>query len=333
MKHRDVIAIGASAGGFDAIRGLLGSLPADLPAVIFIVLHLRAHAPERFAATLGTGSPLPVQFAVDGERWEHGRVYLAPPDRHLLIEEEMMVLSNGPRENASRPAIDPMLRSVAATLGGRAIGVLLTGMLNDGTSGLHAIQQCGGLTVIQDPRDALYPSMPLSAMSAMQVDYVVPLNELAGVLRRLVDEPAGESVPASPQLRLEIEIAKSRFATPELPDALGKRSTLTCPQCSGVLWEVTEAGLLRFRCHSGHTYTLESLAVEQAAALSRALANAVRALAERVALTRRMAEEAGERSQHALAADWEKRAQEYEEQAQVIRDIMLGGLERQAIDI
>ena len=132
---------------------------------------------------------------------------------------------------------------------------------------------------------------------------------------------------------MEIEIAKSRFGTPELPDALGKRSTLTCPQCSGVLWEVTEAGLLRFRCHSGHTYTLESLAVEQAAALSRALANAIRALAERVALTRRMAEEAVQRSQHALAADWEKRAQEYEEQAQVIRDIMLGGLERQAIDL
>src|SRR4051812_45502598 len=119
MNHHDVIAIGASAGGFDATRKLLAELPADLPAAVFIALHLRAHSPERFAATLGMDLPLPVKFAVDGERWERGHVYLAPPDRHLLMEDEFIVLSNGPRENGSRPAIDPMFRSIAATVGGR----------------------------------------------------------------------------------------------------------------------------------------------------------------------------------------------------------------------
>ncbi|MFL6618136.1 MAG: chemotaxis protein CheB, partial [Povalibacter sp.] len=235
--------------------------------------------------------------------------------------------------NGSRPAIDPMFRSIAATLGGRAIGVVLTGMLNDGTSGLMAIQQCGGLAVIQHPHDALYPSMPLSAMSSMQVDYIVPLAEMADLLSRLVQEPAGETIPPSPQLKLEIEIAKKRVASPDLPDSMGTRSTLTCPQCHGVLWELSEGGLLRFRCHSGHTYTLESLAVDQAAALSRALANAVRALAEREGLMRRMAEDARSRSRLDLASEWEERAKEYEEQAQQIRDIMLGGVERQALDV
>jgi len=333
MDHHDVIALGASAGGFNALRELLRTLPADFPAAVFIVLHLRAHAPDRFANTLGHGASLPVEFATHGAKWERGRVYMAPPDQHLLIEGERMVLAHGPRENGSRPAIDPMFRSVAASFGGRVIGVLLTGMLNDGTSGMIAIQECGGRTVIQHPRDALYPSMPLSAMTAMQVDYIVPLAELADLLVRLVREPAGNSIPPSEQLKLEIEIAKNRLGTPNLPDALGTRSVLTCPQCHGVLWELTEGGLLRFRCHSGHTYTQDSLAVEQASALSRALANAVRALAERVGLMRRMAEDARMRNQERSAAEWESRAQEYDEQAQVIRDIMLGGVERQTLDV
>ncbi|MFL6577751.1 MAG: hypothetical protein ACJ8MR_14115 [Povalibacter sp.] len=170
-------------------------------------------------------------------------------------------------------------------------------------------------------------------MSSMQVDYIVPLAEMADLLSRLVQEPAGETIPPSPQLKLEIEIAKKRVASPDLPDSMGTRSTLTCPQCHGVLWELSEGGLLRFRCHSGHTYTLESLAVDQAAALSRALANAVRALAEREGLMRRMAEDARSRSRLDLASEWEERAKEYEEQAQQIRDIMLGGVERQALDV
>jgi two-component system, chemotaxis family, protein-glutamate methylesterase/glutaminase len=333
MDHHDVIALGASAGGFNALRELLSQLPSDLPAAVFIVLHLRAHAPDRFAHTLGHDSSLRVEFAMHGEKWVRGRVYLAPPDQHMLIEGERIFLAHGPRENGSRPAIDPTFRSIAANFGGRAIGGLLTGMLNDGTSGLIAIQECGGLTVIQDPRDALYPSMPLSAMSAMQVDYIVPLAELAQLLLRLVNEPQGKTVGPSEQLKLEIEIAKNRIGTPDLPDGLGTRSTLTCPQCNGVLWEISEGGLLRFRCHSGHTYTLDSLAVEQASALSRALANAVRALAERVALMRRMAEDARNRNQMGSADEWERRAQEYEEQVQVIRNIMLGGLERQPLDL
>jgi two-component system chemotaxis response regulator CheB len=207
VQNRDIIVIGASMGGIEAVKQVAANLPAGLPAAVFVVIHSGAGAPGVLPQMLDKAGPLRCFRASDGEPFERGRIYAAPPDRHLLLEPNCVLTRHGPRENGFRPAIDPLFRSAAVHFGGRVIGVVLTGFLNDGTAGLRAIKRCGGLAVVQDPADAIAPEMPRSALRHVAVDHCVPLDALGALLARLAAEPAGESPEVPEFVRRE---ARSR---------------------------------------------------------------------------------------------------------------------------
>jgi len=320
MANRDVVAIGASAGGVEALIRLAEKFPADFPAAVLITIHLASHARSVLDDLLNRAGRLPARFAADDERLRKGHIYIAPPDRHLILEGEKLLLGHGPRENNTRPAIDPMMRSVAICCGARAIGVVLTGTLNDGASGLWAIGQCGGITVVQDPSDAAFPDMPLNAMNRLQPDHVVTLAAMPRLLASLVTQPAGEPMPVPESVQFEVAVAKGGHSSIAEMDRIGKRSAFACPDCHGAMWEIDEGELVRYRCHVGHTYTAELLSVALDEQLRRAISSALRALEERRALTLRLQAQAEQSDQARLAASWAERAREIERELGVIRE-------------
>ena len=326
MANRDIVAVGASAGGIRALVELAKALPEDFPAALLVTIHLHPEASTILPDLIGRAGPLAAVFAREGEHISPGRIYLAPPDLHLLADDGHIILRRGPRENGARPAIDPMFRSVALSHGGRAVGVILTGGLDDGGSGLQAIKRCCGVAVVQDPRDALHPDMPTSALAATPVDHVVTLDRLAALLVRLVHEPAQPGPPPSEDLRREVAIAAERDSDMATNDRLGERSLLTCPECHGLLWEIKDGDLVRYRCHVGHAYTLQALEGEQATELDRALSSALRALNERIHVLRRLADQARRLQQERMVRRWESRVREYEKQAAVIRAALMAKL-------
>ncbi|MEZ5784893.1 MAG: chemotaxis protein CheB [Xanthobacteraceae bacterium] len=239
MANRDVLAIGTSAGGFDALRFLAASFPADFPAVILVTIHLSSHFPSSLDTILSAAGRLMACFPADGEAATPGRIYIAPPERHLIFDGDRLWLGTGPRENHSRPAIDPMFRSVAACCGARAVGAVLTGTLGDGASGLWALKQSGGESVVQDPKDAAYSEMPMSALNRVHPDHVVSLAELPALLERLAREPAGKPIMPPARLKYEVEVARSGRAAiatvcsrkrraHHLPSSSGKTGLCPC---------------------------------------------------------------------------------------------------------
>ena len=212
MATRDTIVIGASAGGVQALTKLVAELPADLPAAVFIVLHVSANAPSLLPGILSRESNLPVAHAKNGERIMPGKVYVAPPDQHLLIEDRHVELVHGPKENLHRPSIDALFRSAARWAGSRVIGVVLTGARDDGAVGMRTIKQRGGITIVQDPSDAPFPSMPMSVMQEIRVDYSVPLGEIAPLLNQLSRQTAGEkgAYPVADEVEIEARITRER---------------------------------------------------------------------------------------------------------------------------
>jgi two-component system, chemotaxis family, protein-glutamate methylesterase/glutaminase len=320
MPNRDVLAVGTSAGGVEALIFLAGHLGRGFPASILVTIHLPPQARSELDALLSRAGPLPAGFASDGEIAKKGRIYIAPPDRHLLLTGERFALGEGARENNCRPAIDAMLRSTAVCCGPRAIGVVLTGTMGDGASGLWALSQCGGLTVVQDPHDAAFPEMPLTAMNRSKPDHVAPLADLPALLNKFVRQPAGPEVVCPPSIKIEVEIARNGGASMERMDDLGRRSVLACPDCGGVMWEIDEQDLVRYRCHVGHTYTAEVMSLALDENLRRALATAQRALEERVALARKLENQAIAAGQRMLADTWAEKASEFEREMMVIRD-------------
>jgi two-component system, chemotaxis family, protein-glutamate methylesterase/glutaminase len=326
IRH-DIVAIGTSAGGHQALSALAAALPADLPAALVVAMHLPLGKPSMLADLLARSGPLPAAFAVDGERISPGRIYVAPPDCHLLTSDGGLLLRHTPRENGWRPAIDPLFRSVAVSHGGRAIGMLLTGLRDDGVSGLVAIRRCGGLTVVQDPRDAEFPDLPLNALHKLPADHVVPVAAMGPLLGKLVDEPATRGLEPSPELRLEVEIAAGKASDAHTPDKLGDRSVLTCPECHGVLWRVRDSDMTRYRCHVGHAFSLDELSASKKNELENALYVALRAIEERLQLLRSLCEDAREHDRGHLVQHWQQRIDEYQGQAQAIRNILFSRLE------
>jgi two-component system chemotaxis response regulator CheB len=256
-----LVTIGASAGGIEALRELVGALPIAFPSPIAIVLHSSPHSPGLLHDILSRSGRLPAINPRSGERLRGGRIYVAPPDVHLLIEPGRVRLTKGPRENRFRPAIDPLFRSAAQVYGPAAIGVILTGNLDDGTAGLWAIKRLGGTAVVQDPDDALFPSMPEHALRAVAVDHRVPLREIAPLLVQLTAEPVADTREAAQPRHVEIEVEIAREQDPLRAgvEGLGAPSAIACPECHGVLREWNEEGRLRFRCHTGHAYSAGSL--------------------------------------------------------------------------
>jgi two-component system chemotaxis response regulator CheB len=320
MANRDVLAIGTSAGGVEALLFLAGRFPRNFPASILITIHLPSYCRSSLDLVLSNSGPLLATFARDGESLERSRIYIAPPERHLIVDGNRLWLGNGPRENRARPAIDPMLRSTAVCCCARTIGVILTGVLGDGAAGLSALSQCSGITVVQDPADAMFQEMPATALGRVKPDHVVPLSEMPALLEKLVKEPAGQARPASWNVKYEVEIAKGeRAMTMEDMDRIGRRSVLTCPDCGGTMWEVEDANLVRYRCHVGHAYTSELMSIAFDETLRRTLATALRTLDERVALARKLSTDARQRGHSQVAGSWATEAEEFEQQANWIR--------------
>jgi two-component system, chemotaxis family, protein-glutamate methylesterase/glutaminase len=311
--RRDVILIGASAGGVEALTRLVCRLPHDLPAAVLVVLHLPAQGPSALPQILSRAGSLPARHPVDGEQLEYGTIFVGPPDRHLELTDESVRLSTGPRENGYRPAIDRLFTTAAAAFGPRVIGVILSGSLDDGTRGLATIAAVGGATLIQDPADALYPSMPESAAAHVPLAEVLTVEHLAGRMCELVDEtvqPAVTEAVLTEQAPNPLSLAEAQP---------GPVSGLTCPDCGGALWEVDENGVPSFRCRIGHAYTPESLAAMQEESLEYALWGAVRALDERAALSNRLARRLGGNGNVTGARRYAERAKESAEQAAIVR--------------
>lgn len=324
---KDIIVVGASAGGIEALRSLTAALPADLPASIFIVVHTSPQGPGLLADILDMSSKLPATNATDRERIQKGRIYVAPPDRHLLLEPNYMRLTRGPKENRFRPAVDPLFRSAAQTYGPRVIGVILTGYMDDGTAGLWTVKQLGGTAIVQDPDDALVPSMPLSAVSHVMVDYCVPLEEIPRLLVQLTTEAVAKegAFQVPKEVEIEVNIAKEQKALDAGVLQLGEPSNYACPECHGVLLQLKEGTLFRFRCHTGHAYSIESLMTDITEKMDDALWNSIRAFEEGELFMRHMAEHLSDGETDHSAESFLKRADETKQRANLMRQAATNG--------
>ncbi len=315
LDGRDIVVIGASAGGVEALKLLVGQLPADLPASLFVVLHVPPEGRSVLPAILQRSGALPALHPSDGQPFERHRIYVAPPDRHLELVDSVVRLSRGPREIGYRPAIDRLFTTAAATPRERVTGVILSGALDDGTVGLNNVVSAGGAALIQDPAEALYPAMPSSAAAYAPDARILPLDEIGAAIWTLATKPV--PLPARPKLVPNEEQAPN--PTSSYDAQLGRISGITCPECNGVLWELDDNGILRFRCRIGHAFTLESLVASQGLALEAALWTALRALDERVALSERLRRRFSTLGNEPTAARYQAQADDAREQASVVR--------------
>jgi two-component system chemotaxis response regulator CheB len=325
LTNHDIIVIGASAGGVEALQALVRDLPPDLPAAVFVVVHVAPTSPGLLPGILSAAGPLPALSPEDGAPIELGHIYVAPPDCHLLVDRNQVRVVRGPKENRHRPSVDTLFRSAARAYGTRVVGVILTGMLDDGSAGLLAVKRCGGVTVVQNPDNALYPDMPRNAMRAVQTpNYVLPLGEIAPLLGRVAGEAAGKEggCPMAEQMDIENLFALAEIPPVEMMEKLGTRSVYTCPDCHGTLWEIDDAGVLRFRCRVGHAYTAQSFLMAHGEWLEQALWAALRTLEESGSLSRRMAERATRENMLLSASRFMEKAVEAEEQAANIGRIL-----------
>ncbi|MCD6066207.1 MAG: chemotaxis protein CheB [Bacteroidetes bacterium] len=288
-----VLVIGTSAGGLQALIKLISQLQANFPIPILIVQHISADATGSVLLNeMKVHSKLKCSFAAEGTTIAPGHLYIAPSNYHLMIgNDKKILLTKGAHENRSRPAIDPLFRSAAVAFGNKVIGILLTGYLDDGTSGLSAIKRCGGICIVQDPKDAQYPEMPKNALNLVKVDYCIPISEMGGVLDRLVVKKQGKAKPIPKDILIEAEIAKRVLSDLPSVNALGEQVPFNCPGCGGVLWKIGKGAGMRYRCHTGHAYTLAALSAEQANKIEETMWTALRMFEEKKNLLTTMAKE------------------------------------------
>ena len=322
-----IVVIGASAGGVEALIRLVNDLPSDLPAVIGMVLHFPTSGTSVLPDILNRSGVLPAVHASNQLALQPGQICVAPPDRHLWIEDGHWRLTHGPRENGHRPAIDPLFRSAAQAYGSRVIGVILSGNLDDGTAGLQIIKHHGGLAVVQDPADALYPDMARSAIEHVAVDYVLPLDQMGAQLsllvNRLTETSEGRVPPMTGEPNEEDRVVQHDKQALEQGARPGQPTVFTCPECGGTIWELDEGEALRFRCHVGHAYSAESFIAEQAERLESALWTAYRALEEKASLARRMAERARQHGNNLIEARFAEQALNASQNASLLRQALL----------
>jgi two-component system chemotaxis response regulator CheB len=326
MAGRDIVVVGGSAGSIEVLVEFVGGLPPDFPGSIFVVVHFPGSVTSTLPRILSRSGPLPARHPRDGESIEPGGICVAPPDCHLHLSDGHVRLTRGPKENGHRPALDPLFRTAALSYGPRVVGVVLSGNLNDGTAGLLRIKQRGGLAIVQDPETALYQGMPRSAIEHVAVDHVLSVQEISALVARLASRPA-ESLEVSGMSEEPTSDAKAdeigisdRQRQPGLP------STMSCPECHGVLWEVNDEELVQFRCRVGHAYSAEALLVHQSEQLEAALWTGLRALEEHSALARRLAARADSRGHRYSASSFTEQAMDAEQHASVIRDVLHSGI-------
>lgn len=331
MPGHNIIVIGASAGGLKALSAVISELPAGLPAAIFVVQHLAADKKSYLPELLEDVSDLPVTQPDDRETFQMGHIYIAPPDHHLLLNARIVRVLRGPQENRFRPSVDALFRSAARVHGSSVIGVVLTGFLDDGTVGLQAIKKRGGITVVQDPKEAEYPSMPRNALRYVKVDHTSPVAEIGALLTRLVDtKPADQKdYPTTQQIEVESKIAEQLMNTKEFLESvkeIGKATPYTCPECHGAIWQIGEEEPLKLRCHVGHSFTGEIFTTEQSQSVENALWSAVRVMEEKVTFSRQMA--ARKRAQNLLKAaeSYDKQADALDKEVTRVRDLIVCGV-------
>ena len=320
QQRRDIVVVGASAGGVQALVDFVGELPADLPAAIFIVLHTPSASRSRLPLILNRASAMTVRQATHNERIAPNRIYVAKPDRHLLLRKGLVGVVMGPKENGFRPAVDPLFRSAAVVYGPRVIGVVLSGNLNDGASGLGAIKARGGIVLAQDPTEALYGGMPQSAAEEITLDLVASSADLAREVARLVCEPADVD-PDQSELEEGQEVGEAALdpdfldtdERPGIPAGFG------CPTCGGALFRLTDGDVLHYRCRVGHAWSAEALLAEQSDALESALWAALRVLEESAALSMTIGERLRNRGRSESANRFLTQADESRRRAHIIR--------------
>ncbi|ACT96376.1 chemotaxis protein CheB [Dyadobacter fermentans] len=323
MEKRNIIVIGASMGGFDALRKMFAELPADLDAAIFIVWHMSPFVRGVLPQTLNKLCGIPAAHAFDGEPIAMNRIYVAPPDHHMILEDGMIRVTHGPKENRFRPAVDPLFRSAAYIYGNRVIGVILSGALDDGTAGLWTVKYLGGLALVQNPLDAEVASMPESAIRQVKTDYIVPLAETAQLLVRLASEQVGEKKPAAMKEKEKTK-AEIRMVTEVNPVGVdikkfGQLSPYACPECHGVLTLIKEGDITRFRCHTGHAYSSGSLLSSLTERMEEDIYGTLRGLDETIMLLNQLGDHFAEANHARLAAVYFRQAAHTAERAALIR--------------
>jgi two-component system, chemotaxis family, protein-glutamate methylesterase/glutaminase len=320
-KGRHIIVIGTSAGGLEALDQLIGQLPTDLPASLVIVQHMDpGNSGEPLLRRLGRHQAFHPKLAEDGERVKPGHIYIAPPDNHLLLKKGKMLVTKGAAENRHRPGIDPLFRSAAVSHGAHVIGVVLTGMLDDGTAGLIAVKRCGGVTVVQDPRDAAYSGMPLSALDNANVDFCVSIAEMGPLLTTLVSQRHGRSKAVPEDVRTEAVIAERVLSDISQVNGLGEQVPYNCPGCGGVLWKMDAPDEKRYRCHTGHSYTGRALLASQSAKIEEMLWISLRMFEERKNLLMSMTKDS---DRSAFKSEHRRRAKETQGYIDRIRGLLL----------
>jgi len=278
-----VVVIGTSAGGLEALTKLISQLRVNFPAPVLVVQHMSADASgNALLEALNNLGTLKCKHALNGTKLEAGHLYLAPPDQHLMVDEDAKILiTKGAQENRSRPAIDPLFRSAAIEFGNRVIGIILTGYLDDGTSGMKVIQRCGGISIVQDPSDAQYPDMPKNVLNQMKADYCLPISEMGSLLYEIITQKTGKQKATPKDILIEAEIAKHVLSDLPSVNALGSQVPFNCPGCGGVLWKIDHDSAARYRCHTGHAYTAATLLAEQTKKIEETMWVALRMFEER----------------------------------------------------
>jgi two-component system chemotaxis response regulator CheB len=320
-----IIVIGASAGGFEALKTIVKDLPANFNASIFIVWHMSPDVRGILPQVLNRFTTIYAAHAFDKEKIKPNRIYIAPPDHHLLVEEGRVRVTHGPKENRFRPAIDPLFRSAAYAYGNRVIGVVLSGALDDGTAGLWTVKQYGGIAVVQDPNDAEVPSMPQNAMREVKVDYVVPVSDVAGLLAKLSREksPVNTKVMKDEKTKVEIQIAAEDDGLKLGVPNLGELTPFSCPECHGVLSNLKDGDLARYRCHTGHAYSVDTLLAAISEKIEDGLYSAIRGIDESIMLLNHIGDHYASANHSKLAALYFKKAKEAETRSSLVRKAVL----------
>ena len=327
MGKRNIIVIGASAGGFEAIRRLVAGLPPNLNAAVFIVWHMSPDVRGILPQVLNRQKTLMAANAVDNEPIVYNRIYVAPPDRHLIVENGFVRVTRGPKENGFRPAVDPLFRSAAYAYGPRVIGIVLSGALDDGTAGLWTIKSRDGMAMVQDPDDAEVPSMPQNALQAVEVDYQVTVAEMSALLTKLtaeqVKEVKGSDMEESKKTSREVQIAVQDQALEHSLLELGEFSQYACPECYGVLSAIKDGNIIRYRCHTGHAYSADSLLASITEGIEDTLWSAIRGVEESIILLNNLGDHYAEKNQPKMAAMYFKKAGEADGRAKLVRKAVL----------
>jgi two-component system, chemotaxis family, protein-glutamate methylesterase/glutaminase len=330
MANHDIVVIGASAGGVESLTKLVRQLPRTLPASVFIVQHMTPHRETSLPRILQRVSKLPVTLASDNLSIAKNKIFVAPPDKHLILENNHMKLFRGPKENHTRPSIDVLFRSAALTYADRVVGVVLSGILDDGTAGLKVIKDVGGVAIVQDPEEALHPDMPINAANGVKVDAVLPLTDIAAELTKLVNGGNKRKTKIKPKEKIdtrltEKEIQMSKLTPQNIKEEgeYGTPSVFSCPDCRGVLWEIQDGNFVRFRCRTGHGYLPEVLSEEQSEVVESTLWAALTALEEKSSLSMRLAKKFTGFGDVIAADRFRSKSQDALEKAKILRQILM----------